>query len=217
MPSHASSGIEGRSDVAPAGATASPGSRPRSAAAARASREFPAARQQRECTTVLTLAQIGGIFINMGTAGRITIAMIASYAAGFIGSLFVNTDVSSWYAHLAKPPLTPDNWVFLPVWIILYGLIGLGFGVMWSKNPLWDSWNGLFFVAVAFNVAWTMFFFGYHAILIALIDIVCLAVLLIVLILSAWETDHRASLLLLPYMAWVIFGAYLNAGIWLLN
>ncbi len=153
----------------------------------------------------------------MSAAGRITFAIISCYVAAFIGSLFVSPDLASWYARLAKPKITPPSWVFFPVWMVLYGLMGIALGRVWSKLPLWHAWVGLFYVSLAFNIAWVMFFFGFHAIFIALIDIICLALLLIIVALNAWETDRFGTYLLLPYLAWVSFAAYLTVGIWLLS
>ncbi len=153
----------------------------------------------------------------MGSTGRMTIAIFSCYVAGFVGSLFIAPDAAAWYARLSKPSLTPSNWVFFPVWMVLYGLMGIAFGRIWSKTPLWYAWNGLFCVSLAFNAAWVMFFFGYHTIFIALADLACLVVLLITLILHAWEIDRFGTYLLLPYLGWVIFAGYLNTGIFLLN
>ncbi len=153
----------------------------------------------------------------MSSTGRYLLAIISSYAAGLIGYLLIGAGSMAWYAGLIKPAFTPPAAVFLPVWLVLYGLMGLALGAVWSKLPFWDAWAGLFYVSLAFNASWTDFFFGLHSTFIAMIDIVALAVLLIVLMLEAWESDHRASLLLIPYLVWVFFAVYLHTGIWLLN
>ncbi len=62
-----------------------------------------------------------------------------------------------------------------------------------------------------------MFFFGFHVIFIALVDLVCLVIITVSLLLGAWDIERRSAFLLMPYLAWVIFALYLNAGIWLLN
>jgi len=153
----------------------------------------------------------------MSTLRRYVFAIISSYAAGLVSYVLMGANALQWYADAAKPPLTPPAWVFLPVWLVLYGLMGLALGAVWSKLPQWSGWVGLYYVSLAFNASWTLFSFGLHSIFIALIDIACLAVLLIVLMLTAWEEGRRASLLLIPYLGWIFFAAYLNAGMWLLN
>ena len=153
----------------------------------------------------------------MKTLSRYAIALASSYAAGLFGYLFVTADSLEWYAGLVKPVFTPPSSVFLPAWLALYALMGLAVGAVWSKLPFWDAWAGLSYVSLAFNASWTIFFFGLHAVFIALVDVAALFVLLLVLALTAWETDHRASILMLPYALWVAFAMYLNAAIWLLN
>lgn len=111
----------------------------------------------------------------------------------------------------------PSPTVFFVVWLVLYGLIGLTLGVVWSKTPLWHPWIGCFFVSLAFNAAWTMFFFGLHSTFIALIDLGCLALMLIALMIGAWEIDRRGTYLLAPYLGWVLFATYLNMMIWYSN
>ncbi len=144
-------------------------------------------------------------------------AILSSYATGLVGWLSFSSDWSTWYAQLVKPPFTPLSWIFFPVWTVLYGLMGLALGTVWSKTKMWYSWIGLFYVSLAFNAAWVMFFFGLHTLFIALLDASFLAVLLIILTLCAWEINHRSTYFLLPYLAWVFFAVYLNLGIWMLN
>ena len=128
--------------------------------------------------------------------------------------------VSSWYATLAKPALTPSDSVFLLVWLVLYALMATALAIIWTrdseKHPT-EGWVRFYFVQLLFNAAWTMFFFGLHAVFTAFIDILVLGFILLCLVAGACEIDRRAAYLLLPYLAWVIFAAYLNFGIWWLN
>lgn len=151
----------------------------------------------------------------MNTTSRYVVAFIACYAAGFIGSLFIGPDVGTWYEQLAKPPLTPPVFVFVFAWLILYGLMGMALGLLWTKTTLWHPWVGFFFVSLLFNASWTMFFFGFHAILLAFIDASVLMMMLVPLLMGAWEIERRAFYLTLPYAAWVGFALYLSASIWL--
>jgi len=153
----------------------------------------------------------------MNASGRYTAAIGACYLAGLAGLLFVGADMAQWYGQIHKPPLSPPAWAFFPISLVLWGLMGVALGSIWCSTPLWHPYVGCFFVSLAFSAAWTMFFFGFHTILIALIAIVSLIVILIALILGAWDMDRRAAYLLLPYLAWTLFALYLNAGIWYLN
>ncbi|HWP61000.1 MAG TPA: TspO/MBR family protein [Candidatus Paceibacterota bacterium] len=149
--------------------------------------------------------------------GRVLFAVASSYAVGFLGWLFIDANLAEWYAGLAKPFLAPPASFFFFAWIILYGLIGIGLGAVWAHTPLWHSWPGLFYVSLAFNAAWSLFFLGLHVMFIALIDAVILAFLLLMLMISAVETDKRSAYFLIPYLAWVTFALYLTAGVWLMN
>lgn len=153
----------------------------------------------------------------MSSAGRYATAIGLSYFAGFVGWFFIGADLGTWYEQLVKPTLMPPAWVLFPLWLILYGLMGIALGTIWCKMPLWHPFVGCFVVSLAFNAAWTMFFFGYHAILIALVDVLSLLIIIICLVMGAWGIDRRASYLLLPYLAWVLFAFYLNSAIWYLN
>jgi len=151
---------------------------------------------------------------------RVSVAVLATYGAGLVGYLFVDTQAASWYAMLAKPALTPPNAVFVVVWLILYALMALALYIVWSTDPTThrtDGWVRFYFVQLLFNAAWTMFFFGFHAPLIAFVDTLFLGLMLVCLVVGAWEIDRRAVYLLLPYLAWIFFAAYLTLGIWWLN
>ncbi|MBI5645260.1 tryptophan-rich sensory protein [Candidatus Kaiserbacteria bacterium] len=147
-------------------------------------------------------------------------AIMACCGAGLLGSLFIDSSFGSWYESLAKPFFTPPNWVFLPIWALLYGMMSAALAIMWLKDPHADEFSGwvpLFLVHLIANFGWVIFFFGFHAILIALIDSVILAFCIFMLICGALEVDKRVSWLLAPYLAWVLFALVLNAAIWFLN
>lgn len=156
----------------------------------------------------------------MSRIARLCVSALACFGAGFLGSLFVDAASRSWYDMLAKPPFTPPGWVFAIVWLLLYACMSLALWLVWEKDKHASEvtgWVPLFFAHLIVNAAWTIFFFGFHAIIIALIDITALAACVILLILGACEIDKRAAYLLAPYLVWVCFALYLNVGIWYLN
>lgn len=124
-----------------------------------------------------------------------------------------------WYDNLQRPPLTPPNAVFSPVWTLLYLMIGAGIYV-WSRSPdrflARRSWK-LIILHLLFNAAWTPFFFGLKSPGLALIDMGLLWFTLALLLAKFWKESRRAYWLWLPYFVWVSFAAYLNAGFWWLN
>lgn len=151
---------------------------------------------------------------------RIAWAIVACYAAGAVGALFVTDGTAAWYAGLVKPVIMPPNWLFAPVWTILYGLMAAAVVIIWNKDRRSQDnsgWVQLFFAHLIANGAWTIFFFGFHAVLIALIDVSILIVAVTLLTVGAFEIDRRAGYLLLPYLAWILFAAALTYEIWILN
>jgi tryptophan-rich sensory protein len=147
-------------------------------------------------------------------------AFVATYAAGLTGFFFVNTETSSWYASLVKPALTPPDIVFGVVWFALYALMACALAIIWtqkSQSAETEGWVRFYFVQLLFNAAWTMFFFGLHAVLIAFIDILILGFIVLALLTSALEINRRAAYFLIPYFLWILFAGYLTLRIWFLN
>lgn len=143
--------------------------------------------------------------------------MFSTYTFGFFGTIFIRSGWSAWYDALAKPLLAPSSSIFFTIIVTLYTLLGLALGVLWNQTDLWHPWVANFFVGLSFNAAWMIFFFGFHVILIALIDILCLVFITITLVLGAMEIDKRAGYLMMPYLLWLLFALYLTAGVWFLG
>lgn len=151
---------------------------------------------------------------------RLGVSFLACYGAGFAGSLFTRDGMRAWYAALEKPSFMPPDWLFAPVWLVLYGCMALALYMVWEKDPLateMRGWVPLFFAHLLLNAAWTIFFFGFYAIFIALIDITLLFFSVVLLVFGARDIDTRAMWLLIPYAAWVFFAAILNYLIWTMN
>ena len=156
----------------------------------------------------------------MSAITRVLIAFLASYGAGLVGYLFVDSRISSWYAGLMKPALTPPDSIFFIVSFILYAMMAAALAIVWTKKPRpehTEGWVRFFFVQLLFNASYTMFFFGFHAILIAFIDLLFLGFIVLSLTASAEDIDRRALYLMIPYFLWILFVAYLTLSVWLLN
>jgi benzodiazapine receptor len=127
--------------------------------------------------------------------------------------------VNTWYQELARPYLTPPNWVFGPAWTILYIMIAIAiiFYYKASGKEQVLLTTGILVVHLIANFSWTPLFFGFQNPLLALIDILVLDVSLLVLIYLFWQASTAASVLLIPYLLWVSFATYLNAGFYWLN
>lgn len=121
-----------------------------------------------------------------------------------------------WYATLAKPSWTPPNWVFGPVWSVLYVMIAVAGWLAWrAEGHATSVW--IWLVALVANGLWSYLFFGLHQIGLALLCICVLLAAIVGFIVSAWRPSRGAAWLFVPYLAWVGYATSLNAGIWLLN
>ena len=145
--------------------------------------------------------------------GSLIIFAVIVFVAASSGASFMPGE---WYAALAKPALTPPNWVFPVAWTILYIAIALAGWLTWRAagiSPALVVWGS----GLILNALWSYVMFGRHDILLALVDIAALWLAIAAFIALAWPIDRRASYLFLPYLAWVSFAAYLNFAVWQLN
>ena len=127
--------------------------------------------------------------------------------------------MNDWYSNLNRPPLTPPNWVFGPVWTVLYIMIALSL-ILYVKqtrqNPVYWAYAAIILHLIT-NFAWTWIFFGLQRPGWALLDILLLDITLALLIVHFWQGVRPSSVLLWPYLVWVLFATYLNAGFYFLN
>lgn len=136
-----------------------------------------------------------------------------------IGSIWTKETVSTWYPTLIKPSWTPPDWVFGPVWTLLYVMIAIsGWLIYRAKDSHQRSVALIFYgVQLALNFMWSFLFFALRSPLLGLIDILPLLVLIGLTIIKAWPVRRLGSFLLIPYLLWVIYASALNIGIWMLN
>ena len=122
-------------------------------------------------------------------------------------------------AAVRKPPLTPPGPVFPIVWSILFALMGFGAALVWRKPASRERTHSLrlFIVQLAVNFFWSILFFNGQVYGFALVWLMLLWALIAWMILSFRSVDRTAAMLQIPYLLWVTFAAYLNAGVWLLN
>jgi benzodiazapine receptor len=151
---------------------------------------------------------------------KLVISIVLCQVAGVIGSVFTTKSVSTWYPTLSKPPFTPPSWLFAPVWITLYALMGISLFLVWRKGA------GIIHVRIAIvvfavqlvlNASWSVAFFGLRSPLAGLIVIVLLLAAIFLTIIHFYRISMPAGLLLLPYVVWVGFATVLNASIYAMN
>lgn len=133
------------------------------------------------------------------------------------GSLIGATNApGEWYASLDKPPFNPPDWIFGPVWTMLYVAIAVAGWRIWIKTRTGGAMTA-WWVQLGLNFLWTPVFFTLHALGGALLVILVLLAAIVAFIVLTWDRDRIAALLFLPYAGWVAFATLLNASIWWLN
>lgn len=151
---------------------------------------------------------------------KLIVSLIICQLAGFVGSLFTTPSIPVWYASLAKPSFTPPNWVFSPVWISLFVLMGISLFLLWEKTLHFPGVKTAIFwfaVQLGLNMLWSILFFGLKSPFLALIEIIVLWIAIFLTILKSLRVSKLAGVLLIPYLIWVSFAAGLNYSIWTLN
>jgi len=145
---------------------------------------------------------------------KLIYAIVICQAAGIIGSIATVSAIETWYITLYKPFFTPPNWVFGPVWTLLYLLMGISLYLVWIKDKKASNW---FWIQLALNTLWSFVFFGAQSPGWALWVIGALWMAIYRLIKDFEKIDKRSAYLLYPYLAWVSFATLLNFAIWLIN
>jgi translocator protein len=147
---------------------------------------------------------------------KYAIVLAATFSAAALGILF---PPGQWYRGLAVPPLTPPDNVFGPVWTILYTMMAIAAATLWQNSPPGKARMplALYATQLALNALWSVLFFGAHAPGWALIDLALLWIAIVATIVAFFRQVKIAGRLLVPYLLWVSFAGYLNAGFWWLN
>lgn len=148
-------------------------------------------------------------------------SLAITFTAAAIGSIATTSSVNTWYTTLNKPDLNPPNWLFGPVWTILFFLMGISLYLIRtttiSEKGTKQITLTFFYLQLFLNLIWSIFFFGLQNPKLALIEIGLLDITLLFTIVAAHQVNRIAARLLLPYMAWIIFATWLNAQIAWLN
>ena len=151
---------------------------------------------------------------------RILVSLIIAHTAGLVGSVFTARSIETWYASLNKPTWNPPNWIFAPVWLMLYSLMGYAAYLIWrvrTTDPRADRALTVYAIHLIVNAGWSVIYFGWRDILFAFYWILMLDVLIIVTLVLFWRIKQLAGVLLIPYLAWALFASYLNYTLLLLN
>ena len=141
---------------------------------------------------------------------KLVISILVPFVASAIGGLFTASSVSTWYFNLVKPPFNPPNWIFGPVWTILYLLMGISLYLVWV-NKYDKAALTVFGVQLFLNVLWSVLFFGLQKPLFSFVEIIILWISILITIIYFYRINKISAYLLVPYLLWVSFAAILNS------
>ena len=144
------------------------------------------------------------------------ILLLVTFIAPVIGSYVTSVFKEPWYSEIIQPSFNPPSWVFPPVWTTLYVMMSIA---------IWRVWTAffntrilkLYFFHLFFNCIWSIIFFGFHQIELALINIIVILFFIIILMKEYLKIDKLSFYLMIPYFLWSSFALVLNASILFLN
>jgi tryptophan-rich sensory protein len=150
---------------------------------------------------------------------KLILSLAIPLAIGAIAGMFTSDAIPGWYASLNRPTINPPNWVFGPVWTMLYILMGISLFMVWSSSQSRQRNLALvsFSVQLLLNFFWSFFFFYFRMIGMALVEIIILWLSIIVMIYLFRKIKPVAAYLNIPYLLWVSFATILNAAYFNLN
>ena len=146
------------------------------------------------------------------------ITFLSSFIAGFITQL----NIDPWYQSLNKLSFSPPNWIFGPVWTVLYAFMSIAIWVVYEKSKKSDLIFSkkilrYYFYHLALNLSWSFIFFYFHLIFFAFVNILVLIIMIILLMNLYFPRSKVSFILMVPYLLWVTFAAVLNLGLYLVN
>lgn len=144
---------------------------------------------------------------------KLIISFAITFLTAFLGSAATMPSIDGWYTTIQKAPFNPPNWIFGPVWTLLFTLMAFSLYLVWQKTkfPL------IFAFQLLLNFFWSYSFFYLHKPLLAYIDIIALIIVLLFTIIKFHTINKLAAYLLYPYLAWISFASFLNLYVVLLN
>ncbi len=152
---------------------------------------------------------------------RIAVVLMTCLVVGYLSGMVTKDSITTWYPTLVKPSFNPPNWIFAPVWTILYIMMGVAGGMVWNRMEqdaeIVKKAFMFFIIQLALNAIWSLLFFYLHNPFLSLIEIVLLWLLIFETYTQFKKIDKVAGMLLIPYLAWVSFAMVLNGSIWWLN
>ena len=142
---------------------------------------------------------------------------LITYSASVIGSIATIEFKEPWYSLLSKPTFNPPSWIFAPVWTTLYLMMTIAVWIFWhSKNRDMNTVY-IYFIHLIFNTTWSIVFFVFHKLILALIVLFILISLITVLLFRFRRVNRVSFYMMIPYLLWCCFALILNLNLILLN
>jgi benzodiazapine receptor len=146
----------------------------------------------------------------------LAIIILITFLAPAIGSYATSAFKEPWYSQLILPSFNPPSWVFAPVWTTLYLMMSLAIWKIWART--FDiKILKIYLIHIFFNSTWTVVFFGFHQIGLALLNLIIILVFIIILMREYFTKDKISFILMIPYLSWSGYALILNCAIFLLN
>jgi len=142
--------------------------------------------------------------------------LLVTFAASGIGGFVTSSFKEPWYSEIILPTFNPPSWVFGPVWTTLYILMSVALWIVWN-NSSDKKVLQVYFYHLFFNAIWSVIFFGFHQVLIALIDLIIILAFIIWLMKIYYQINKISFVLMIPYLLWSSYALVLNATIFYLN
>ena len=144
------------------------------------------------------------------------IILTITFLASAIGGYTTSTFKEPWYSQLTLASFNPPAWVFGPVWTTLYIMMSLAIWKVWY-NTRDKKTLKIYFVHLFFNASWSVIFFGFHQILLAVINLIIILIFIFLLLKIYLEKDKISFYLMIPYLLWSSYALVLNISIFILN
>jgi translocator protein len=156
---------------------------------------------------------------NIPSIWKLVIAVLFCEVVGISSGLLSMGEMNPWFSTLSKPSWNPPSYLFGPVWAVLYFLMGVALWLIWNSPATPQRTNATysFLAQLFFNFCWSILFFKFHFMGLALVDIACMLITIVITILWFARISSIAAYLLIPYFAWVCFATLLNYKIWSMN
>ena len=142
---------------------------------------------------------------------------LITFSASFIGGLSTITYKEPWYSQLIKSSFNPPDWLFAPVWTTLYLMMTLAVWFFWHSKKRDMNTIYIYLIHILFNTTWSVVFFVFHNIFLALVNLMILIFLIIIIILRFKRVNYVSAYLMIPYLLWSCYALFLNFNLLILN